>query len=168
MREKIEKGILAFNKLEKLVMGVVFIILTALIFVNVIQRWLNIQSFSWLEEISQYTYLCVVFVGTSICISEKGLSKVSVYKNLPAPIVKIIDFSMNLLAIVVCGYSCKLSYSIFIQMLKLKMKTSVLSMQFYVFYGFITICFAVMTIRFFIVMVLSLTQPKSEEIKTDK
>lgn len=98
--------------------------------------------------------------GTSICISEKGLSRVSVYQNLPLPIVWLIDLAMNLLSIVVSGYSVYLSYSIFTQMLKLKMKTSVLSMPLYGFYGFVTLVFTCMTVRFIIKLGMQLTERK--------
>ena len=160
MRDKIQGIIKQLDKAEKLLIGAIFIVLTAVIFVNVILRWLNLSSFSWLEELSQYGYLCVVFVGTSICVSEKGLSKVSVYRNLPRPIVWVIDFVMTLLAIVLCGYCAMLSARIFLQMAKLGLKTSVLSMPIAFFYGFITVCFAVMTIRFLINLGLFLWRDK--------
>nr|WP_325222102.1 TRAP transporter small permease subunit [uncultured Oscillibacter sp.] len=163
MREKTIKGIAAVNKGEKLVMGVIFMALTAVIFVQILTRWLGLKSFSWLEEVAQSTYLCVVFAGTSICISEKGLSRVSIYQNLPAPIVWIIDLAMNLLSIVVAGYCVRLSYSIFTQMLKLGMKTSVLSIPLYLLYGFITVVFACMTVRFVIKTLLQVTERKVEK-----
>lgn len=160
MREKIEKALARIAKAEKWVLGIIFMILTTLICVQIIIRWLGLPSFSWLEEISQHTYLCVVFAGTSICISEKGLSRVSVYQNLPQPIVWLIDLAMNLLSIAVSGYSAYLSYSIFTQMLKLGMKTSVLSIPLYVFYGFITTAFLCMTIRFIIKLGMQVTGSK--------
>ena len=160
MREKINKTLAKIAKVEKMFLGIVFMVLTALICIQIVQRWLNLNSFSWLEEVSQYTYLCVVFAGTSICISEKGLSRVSVYQNLPQPIVWGIDLAMNLLSIVVSGYSGYLSFSIFKQMLKLGMKTSVLSMPLWAFYGFITVVFTCMTIRFIIKLGMQLTERK--------
>lgn len=160
MREKIQKGLQKIAKVEKWVLGLIFIALTILICTQIIIRWMGLRSFSWLEEVSQYTYLCVVFAGTSICISEKGLSRVSVYQNLPLPIVWLIDLAMNLLSIVVSGYSVYLSYSIFTQMLKLKMKTSVLSMPLYGFYGFVTLVFTCMTVRFIIKLGMQLTERK--------
>lgn len=168
MRDTIQGIIKKFDKAEKLLIGSIFVVLTAVIFLNVILRWLNVHSFSWLEELSQYGYLCVVFMGTSICVSEKGLSKVGVYKNLPGPIVWFIDFTMTLLAIVLCGYCTTLSARIFAQMAKLGLKTSVLSMPIAFFYGFITVCFAVMTIRFLINLGLFLTEPKTEAVEKHK
>lgn len=158
MREKITKALAKIAKGEKLVLGIIFMVLTTLICAQIILRWLNLYSFSWLEEVSQHTYLCVVFAGTSICISEKGLSRVNVYQNLPQPIVWVIDLAMNLLAIAVSGYSTYLSYSIFTQMLKLGMKTSVLSIPLYVFYAFITFVFICMTIRFIIKLGMQVTE----------
>lgn len=168
MRDSIQKVIKKINRAEKLLMGSVFVVLTAVIFINVVLRWLNIQSFSWLEELSQYGYLCVVFMGTSICISEKGLSRVGVYQNLPKPIVWVIDLAMTLLAIVLCGYCTVLSADIFAQMAKLGLTTSVLSMPIAFFYGFITVCFAVMTIRFLINLGLFLTEPRGEAVEKKK
>ena len=55
MREKTIKGIAAVNKGEKLVMGVIFMALTAVIFVQILTRWLGLKSFSWLEEVAQST-----------------------------------------------------------------------------------------------------------------
>lgn len=162
MREKISKVISGFDKVEKLLMGGVFMALTVLIFIQIIIRWMGLQSFSWLEEIAQYSYLCVVFVGTSIGISEGGLSRVSVYKSLPAPVVKIIDLAIGVLATVVSGYSAYLSYEIFEKMLKLKMTTSVLSMPISFFYAFIMVSFAGMTIRFLISTIFTLTEPRAE------
>lgn len=160
MREKITKALAKIARGEKWILGIIFMILTTLICIQIVIRWRGLQSFSWLEEISQHTYLCVVFAGTSICISEKGLSRVSVYQNLPQPIVWIIDLAMNLLSIVVAGYSAYLSFNIFKQMLKLGMKTSVLSIPLYVFYGFITIVFICMTIRFIIKLGMQVTERK--------
>ncbi len=51
MREKTIKGIAAVTKGEKLVMGVIFMALTAVIFVQILTRWLGLKSFSWLEEV---------------------------------------------------------------------------------------------------------------------
>jgi TRAP-type C4-dicarboxylate transport system permease small subunit len=158
MREKITKTLAKIAKGEKWVLGIIFMVLTVLICVQIIQRWLNLNSFSWLEEISQHTYLCAVFAGTSICINEKGLTRVNVYQNLPQPIVWVIDLAMNLLSIAVAGYSAYLSYSIFTQMLKLGMATAVLSIPLYVFYGFITAVFICMTIRFIIKLGMQLTE----------
>lgn len=160
MREKITKTLEKLAKGEKWVLGIIFMVLTALICVQIVQRWLNLNSFSWLEEISQHTYLCAVFAGTSISISEKGLTRVNVYQNLPQPIVWIIDLVMNLLSVTVAAYSAYLSYSVFTQMLKLGMTTSVLSIPLYVFYGFITFVFACMTIRFIIKLGMQVTERK--------
>lgn len=149
MGKNINKFLTKLNRVEKQVMGIVFMILTILVVSQVVMRKIGMQSFSWLEEVAQYAYVCAIFLGFSIGVTEDSHMKVSALDSkLP---VKVANILHRMICIICAGASAllaKYTFETCAIMKKVNMKTPIVKLPIWVFYGFLGVCLAAMIVRF--------------------
>lgn len=137
------------NALEKCVMGLVFIVLTVLVFIQILLRWFGIHSFSWLEELSQYAFVCCVFCGAAVAVTEDSHMKVRVLESMvPAKVFRVIEATANLACAAASFFVLRVTYKNMSVLRLVKNKSAVLSIPMWLIFAFIAICLLGMGIRF--------------------
>ena len=90
MKEKAstrEKGILSridaiTEQLENVIMSIGLLLISAIVFANVVARYFFDHSFAWSEELSRYIIVWVTFFGISSCARYDGHVCVDLLPNL--------------------------------------------------------------------------------------
>ena len=146
---KINTILKKLNAIEKYAMGFTFIVLTTLVFAQVLLRWFGIHSFSWLEELSQYAFVCCVFCGAAVAVTEDSHMKVRVLESLlPAKAFRVIEAAANLICAGASFFILRVTYKNMSVLRMVKSKSAVLSIPMWLIFAFIAVCMLGMGIRF--------------------
>lgn len=104
------------NRLAGVFLGVAFGLMTILIFLQVLVRFvftnfgLNI-SFPWTEEISRYLMIWVVFVGAAVAMQKDNMIQLEAFVNmLPITFGKVVKIASLLITAVFFSYLIFISY----------------------------------------------------------
>lgn len=66
------------EKLEEYIMVVMVVVMTALIFIQVVMRYIFQNSLAWTEELARYLFLWSIWLGASYGIRTKGHIRLTV------------------------------------------------------------------------------------------
>lgn len=108
--EKIEKVI------RKTVLGITgagMVLITAIIFVQVICRYVLQSSLSWSEELTRYLMIWIVFLGSGYVLGIGAHSNMDIVSSkLPEHVKNIVDKGISLLlvvfSLVIIRYGCSM------------------------------------------------------------
>ncbi len=81
MVKKLDKIENALNKGAIFVTAAAFVVIVALISLNVISRYLFMKSFNWAEEVAYLCFNWVVFLGVTIVYRYQGLTAIDLVVN---------------------------------------------------------------------------------------
>ena len=77
-------------EIEKIVLSVLLVFVTALTFANVVVRKLTDSSFAWTEELVINLFVLIIMMGCALCVREGGLISLSlIYDRLSAKAQKV-------------------------------------------------------------------------------
>ncbi len=97
------KLILLFNKSINFIVIICVIGMVAVIFLQVICRYIFKSPLSWSEELARYFFVWITFLGAAICAREKGHIGMDYLVNkLNTKYAKIIEIIGLILIILVC------------------------------------------------------------------
>ena len=96
MLKKLDKLEEALNKGAIFITAAAFVVIVALISLNVVSRYIFLKSFNWAEEVAYLCFNWVVFLGVTIVYRYQGLTAIDLVVNrLHGPVKK---------AVLVLGY----------------------------------------------------------------
>ena len=76
--------------------------MVALVFLNVVMRYLFDSGITWSEELARYMFVWIVFLGAVVAAKEKGHLGVDILTaNVPKPVQKVLSLIANTLVIFV-------------------------------------------------------------------
>ena len=58
------------SRAEEIFISITLLVISVVVFVNVIMRYGFAASTMWTEELTRYTIICITFVGSSLCVRE--------------------------------------------------------------------------------------------------
>ncbi|MFD1707887.1 TRAP transporter small permease [Siminovitchia sediminis] len=70
------------NKIEEYFIGIGILIITLILFLNVVLRYVFNSSIEWAEEFTRYGVVWITFVGSSVCIykgAHLGIDSLTTY-----------------------------------------------------------------------------------------
>ena len=77
-------------EIEKIVLSVLLVFVTALTFADVVVRKLTDSSFAWTEELVINLFVLIIMMGCALCVREGGLISLSlIYDRLSAKAQKV-------------------------------------------------------------------------------
>lgn len=86
------------EKLEEYLMVAMVIVMTALIFIQVIMRYVFGNSLAWSEELARYLFLWSIWLGASYGIKTKGHVRLTVLTSKFSPKVQgAVDVIVNII-----------------------------------------------------------------------
>lgn len=136
--------------LEGIIIGTLVIMITSVIFLNVISRYFFSSSFSWAEEVSRYAMVWVTFLGAAYCVKERSNINIDLLSSLLSPKLRHInELAVNFLSSVAC---LAITYYAFLTTLKIYnsgQKTLAMGIPMYVVYSAIFFGYFFMFIRYF-------------------
>jgi TRAP-type transport system small permease protein len=81
--ERLDRG---FCRLNGLAVGAMLAGMLVLVFVNVIGRYFFLVSFGWIEEVSRYLMIWIVFLGAGLALREGMHVAVTILSDLSGPV----------------------------------------------------------------------------------
>jgi TRAP-type C4-dicarboxylate transport system permease small subunit len=123
-----------------------FWLLALTVFYQFFTRYVLADSAAWTEEIARYLLIIVTFVGSAMAVRRNSHIHVEfLYRWLPAGVGRALSTAVDLVRIAFFGYATWLSIELVPKMNNLKM--TVVDVPMSVIYGFVTLGFALMTVR---------------------
>jgi C4-dicarboxylate transporter DctQ subunit len=101
MLERLDRGL---SIAEDTFISVMLITASAILFVNVVGRYVFNYGFVWAEELVRYEIIWLVFVGGSVA-ARKGIhiGVDAIVHLLPAPLQKLVNIAVLVLCIAFCA-----------------------------------------------------------------
>lgn len=81
--DRLDRG---FCRLNGFAVGAMLAIMLVLVFVNVIGRYFFLVSFGWIEEVSRYLMIWIVFLGAGLALREGMHVAVTILSDLSGPV----------------------------------------------------------------------------------
>lgn len=89
------------NKSEEVFISITLLVISMVVFVNVVMRYGFSASTMWAEELTRYTIIFVTFVGSSLCVRENYHPRVeALVLKLPDSIRWIVTPAVLILGII--------------------------------------------------------------------
>ena len=148
---KIKRILDAIGKVEKYILGLLFLMMTLVIFLQIILRTFSLGNLTWLEEVCCIIIIESAFIAACIATSERGhLSLNFIRDRLKGKAKAAAEGVIDLICTAVCIWTCCAAYRLVMMMLPLKMQFGTLPFPRWVIYVPITIAMGTMAIRFLI------------------
>ena len=99
MKEHLGALIGLLNRFLKVILVVDLVIMTLLVFIQIIYRYILLKPIPWSEELARYLFEWLAFIGSSIAVKEKAHVGVEMFVHaLPKPLQRI----TNIIAYIGC------------------------------------------------------------------
>ena len=133
---------------EEIIMIIFLILLTCVMMLQVVMRYVFKSPFAWAEELCRYCFVYSVMLGTSFCIRKGKMLRVDVVINLFPPIVaKALDLVAQVLTIAFCAILLKPSWNVMMMAYKVGNVSSGLELPMWILYTSAPVGFALGIVR---------------------
>ncbi|AYD03693.1 TRAP transporter small permease [Neorhizobium sp. NCHU2750] len=91
--------------LNKFVLGVLMLIMTVLVFANVVLRYVVGDSLSWVEEVTRYMMIWAAYLGAGLALRNGSHVAVELVQDaLPTPAMHAVRFCVAVAILVFLGF----------------------------------------------------------------
>jgi len=147
MKKNFSKNII--NNFEIYLGAVIFIIITILLSLQVISRYILRFSFAWTEELSCILFVWMIYLGISGAVMTRKHLRIDAFLNaMPYKIKKFILILDNFISMFFCAYICFPMMKIIGNLRKTGTVTAILRIPKVFTYSIIPICLTLTIIRF--------------------
>ena len=123
-----------------------FWLLAATVFYQFFTRYALNDSASWTEEIARYLLICIVFVGSAMCVRKGTHIHVDIfYRFMPPPMARALSTFVDVMRIVFFAYAVYLTWLLIGKIGKQQM--AIIDWPIGIIYGFVLFGFALMCFR---------------------
>ncbi len=123
-----------------------FWLLAATVFYQFFTRYALNDSASWTEEIARYLLICIVFVGSAMCVRKGTHVHVDIfYRFMPAPMARALSTFVDAVRILFFAYAVYLTWLLIGKIGKQQM--AIIDWPIGIIYGFVLFGFALMCFR---------------------
>jgi len=141
---------------EETILGGFLIIITCIIFLQVIMRYVFSRALSWPEEFTRYCLVCSTLLSLSYCIRFKIMLRVDIAVGfLPSKLRTVLEFLIQLLSLGLYAYLFYHSFSTVELSFKSGQVSTAMGLPMYLLYGWGTVCFGFAVIRTLQAIILS-------------
>lgn len=145
------------DNLEELIMIILLIMLTCIMMLQVVMRYVFKTPLSWAEEACRYCFVYSVMLATAYCIRKGRMLRVDVVIHLFPPVIaKFLDLTAQIMAIVFCVIMLKPSWNVMASALKIGNVSSGLELPMWILYTSAPVGFFLGIVRGIEVLVLSI------------
>ena len=123
-----------------------FWLLAATVFYQFFTRYALNDSASWTEEIARYLLICIVFVGSAMCVRKGTHIHVDIfYRFMPPPMARALSTFVDAMRIVFFAYAVYLTWLLIAKIGKQQM--AIIDWPIGIIYGFVLFGFVLMCFR---------------------
>ena len=133
---------------EETLLGIFLILITVIIFLQVVMRYVFSSALSWPEEFTRYCLVCSTLLSLAYCIRYKIMLRVDIVTNLlPKPVQVLLEFLIQLLSLGIYGYLFYHSFSTVELSWKSQQVSTAMGFPMYILYAWGTACFGLASVR---------------------
>lgn len=133
---------------EESLLGIFLILITVIIFLQVIMRYLFSRALAWPEEFTRYCLVCSTLLSLAYCIRYKIMLRVDIVVNfLPKAVRTVLEFLIQLLSLDLYGYLFYHSFSTVELSWNSQQTSTAMGFPMYILYAFGTACFGLAVLR---------------------
>lgn len=137
------------DQLERFMVGGLLIMITAILFANVVLRYVFSSNLGWAEELARYSVVWITMIGTSLCVARGSHISVDALSNYLSmrgqKIQQAVVLLLGLLATLVAFYY---SLQITLKVTKLGQMSSTLGVPMTYVYGALPVGFGLAALRY--------------------
>jgi C4-dicarboxylate transporter DctQ subunit len=160
----VKRCLCLLHKLEDIFCSFGLLVVTAVLFVNVVLRYFFRSGLHWSDEFIRYFMIWISFIGISLGVREDKLMAVDLILNYSSPgQQRVIKFINNILGAVFGVLLCYYGIQSVGTMSGSAQVSPALEMPMYIFYIAIPLSGALMTLEFICGAIRSLTAEHAEE-----
>lgn len=154
-----------YHGLEEYLMIFLTIVLTLVIFLQVIFRYLVGAPLYWPEEMARYCFVFCTFLSLGYCMKNNVSLKVDLLVNkLPQKQQKYVEIARLVLTMLLYGYFCYYSVEFVQNAIESGQTTAALELPVYLLYMIVPVGFALGIIRGIIRLILCIQDKLQDEI----
>ncbi|MGF7057675.1 TRAP transporter small permease [Brassicibacter mesophilus] len=136
------------SKIEQYFIGILILIITIILFINVVLRYFN-MSFDWAEEFARYGIVWVTFIGASVCIYKGAHIGVDALLSfLSNRGKKVLTLITIILAVIFTAFFTLQSLNLTLKVLETGQVSSTIEVSMAYIYGAMPVGGALMLIRY--------------------
>lgn len=136
------------SKIEQYFIGILILIITMILFINVVLRYFN-MSFEWAEEFARYGIVWVTFIGASVCIYKGAHIGVDALLSfLSNRGKKVLTLITIILAVIFTAFFTLQSLNLTLKVLETGQVSSTIEVSMAYIYGAMPVGGALMLIRY--------------------
>lgn len=125
-----QKLLYLYDHLEEVVLVVLFVVLVAAIFLQVVARYIFNNSPSWTEELGKYAFVWLSWIGISIGAKKGEHIKITALtERFPFRVAEIFNILSELVVIAICGVTLYYGVILCDMLLKVNVKNTVLGIS---------------------------------------
>lgn len=156
------------HKIEDIFCSLGLLIVTAVLFANVVLRYFFHSGLHWSDEFVRYFMIWIAFIGVSLGIRKDKLMAVDLIYNYSGPLQKcVIKFINNILGAVFGILLCYYGVQSVGTMSGSAQVSPALEMPMYIFYIVIPLSGALMTLEFILGAIRFLTVHSEEQLNRE-
>lgn len=152
------------DNLEEVILFVLLCVMTLVMGVQIVARYVFNNSFSWTEELTRYLFIISGFLSISYCIKKQLSISISQFvEALPSVVQMIVEFSGDVIQLIFYGYLIPYAYQYWRGAIESGQKSTGLGLPMYVMQIVPMICFLLAVLR-----LLEQIYMKMREYRNDK
>lgn len=133
---------------EETILGGFLILITVVIFFQVIMRYVLSRALPWPEEFTRYCLVCSTLLSLAYCIRFRIMLRVDIVANLlPKPVHKVLEFLIRLLSLGLYSYLFYHSFSTVELSWNSKQASTAMGFPMYLLYAWGTVSFGLAILR---------------------
>ena len=137
------------KKIQEWFIGIGLLIIAAILFINVVLRYLFGSSIEWTEEITRYGIVWITFIGSSVCIykgAHLGIdSLLSMLSKKGARVMSVLVVSLSVIFSIIFVL---LSLTITIKVAETGQVSPTIGVPIYLIYGVMPLSGVLMTLNY--------------------
>jgi C4-dicarboxylate transporter DctQ subunit len=133
---------------EETILGMLLIIITIIIFFQIIMRYVFSSAMSWPEELSRYCLICSTLISLSYCIKKNIMLRVDIVVGLfPKKVHTVLDTCIDIISLGLYSYLFFYSFEVVKLSYNSMQLSTALRFPMYIIYVWGTLCFGLAVIR---------------------
>lgn len=134
--------------MEEVILGIFLILITCVVFLQIIFRYVLKSSLIWPEEFARYCLVCSTLLSLAYCVRRNIMMKVDIVANLmPKPVRKVLNFLILLLSFGLYSFLFYYSIEVAATAKSTHQLSTAMRMPMYLLYGWCTAALALTMLR---------------------
>lgn len=138
-----------WDHFEEIILVVSYVVMLAILTVQVFTRYVFNYSFTWAEELARFVFIWQIWLGASYGVKKNRNIRIDVFTHKLSPKVKkVYEIIITIISMVFCGFFLYKGIEVVKMIVKLKQLSGAMRLPMQFVYASVPVCCALMLIHF--------------------